>query len=101
MASILRGFKVTDVPAVTQDQLRNIPEINSDSSETVRKRVVESMQHQITRQSKSNSFLNPRELETTVNFEPGAEDFILAVLEKLKFSARAYHWVLRVSRYDC
>jgi len=56
------------------------------------------MQHQITRQGKSNSFLNPRKLETIVNFETGAEDFILAVLEKLKFSARAYHRILRVSR---
>jgi len=37
-------------------------------------------------------------LETAINFEPGAEDFILAVLEKLKFSARAYHRILRVSR---
>ena len=56
------------------------------------------MQHQITRQEKSDSLLNPKELETIVNFEPVAEDFILAVLEKLKISTRAYHRILRVSR---
>ncbi len=87
-----------DVPAMTQDQLRNIPDTSSESSETVRKRVVAAMQHQIETRGKCNSFLNPRELETAINFEPGAEDFILAVLEKLKFSARAYHRILRVSR---
>ena len=56
------------------------------------------MQHQIKLRGKCNSFLNPKELETAINFEKGAEDFILAVLEKLKFSARAYHRILRVSR---
>ena len=87
-----------DVPAMILDQLRNILDASSESSETFRKRVVEAMQHQITRQERSNSFLNPRELETTVNFKSSAEDFILAVLEKLKFSAKAYHQILRVSR---
>ncbi len=87
-----------DVPSMSQEELRNIPDAKSESSEKVRQRVIEAMQHQINTRGKCNSLLNPKELETAVNFEPGAEDFILAVLEKLKFSARAYHRILRVSR---
>lgn len=87
-----------DVPSMTQEELRNIPDDKSEPSETVRKRVISTMQHQIKTRGKCNSLLNPRELETAIDFEPGAEDFILAVLEKLKFSARAYHRILRVSR---
>lgn len=87
-----------DVPSMNREQLRNIPDTKAEASEIVRKRVVGAMNHQIKTRGKCNSLLNPRELETAVNFEPGAEDFILAVLEKLKFSARAYHRILRVSR---
>jgi len=87
-----------DVPAMTQEELKNTPDAKCESSEIVKKRVVETMAHQIKLRGKCNSFLNPKELEEMVNFEAGAEDFILAVLEKLKFSARAYHRILRVSR---
>jgi len=87
-----------DVPAMTQEELKSIPDARCESSATVKKRVVATMDLQIKLRGKCNSFLNPKELDEMVNFEPGAEDFILAVLEKLKFSARAYHRILRVSR---
>jgi len=87
-----------DVPSMSQEQLRNIPDTKAEASEVVRQRVVAAMEHQIKTRGKCNSLLNPKELETAINFEPGAEDFILAVLEKLKFSARAYHRILLVSR---
>jgi magnesium chelatase family protein len=87
-----------DVPAMTQEELKAIPDTSAESSEQVRARVVNAMQRQIAVRGKCNAALNPRELEKQVNFAPGAEDFILAVLEKLKFSARAYHRILRVSR---
>ena len=87
-----------DVPAMTQEELKNVPDAKCESSQIVKKRVVETMAHQIKLRGKCNAFLNPKELDEMVNFEAGAEDFILAVLEKLKFSARAYHRILRVSR---
>ncbi|MDQ7048969.1 MAG: YifB family Mg chelatase-like AAA ATPase [Enterobacterales bacterium] len=87
-----------DVPAMTQEQLKNKPDGRAESSAVVRQRVEQTANHQIQKNGKYNAFLNPKELETALNFEPGAEDFILAVLEKLKFSARAYHRILRVSR---
>lgn len=87
-----------DVPAMTQEQLKAIPDNNCESSQVVKKRVVAAMRHQLETRGKSNALLNAKELEQTINFEKGAEDFILAVLEKLKFSARAYHRILRVSR---
>lgn len=87
-----------DVPAMTQEELKAIPDEKSEPSENVRQRVINAVEHQIQARGKCNSMLNPRELEQVINFESGAEDFILAVLEKLKFSARAYHRILRVSR---
>ena len=87
-----------DVPAMSQEELKAIPDTGAEASEIVRQRVIEAMARQIKDRGKSNALLNPRELEQVVNFEDGAEDFILNVLEKLKFSARAYHRILRVSR---
>ncbi|TQV88203.1 YifB family Mg chelatase-like AAA ATPase [Aliikangiella coralliicola] len=87
-----------DVPAMTQSELRAIPDTSAESSEIVRERVITAMQRQMKNRQKCNALLNPRELEQEVNFAPGAEDFILGILEKLKFSARAYHRILRVSR---
>ncbi len=87
-----------DVPAMTQEQLKNTPDLKAESSAEVRKRVEKTVQYQMQQRGKCNAFLNPKELESAINFEQGAEDFILAVLEKLKFSARAYHRILRVSR---
>lgn len=87
-----------DVPAMTQEELKAIPDSRAESSEKVSKRVIKAMHRQIQVRGKCNAFLNPRELEKQINFEQGAEDFILTVLEKLKFSARAYHRILRVAR---
>jgi len=87
-----------DVPAITQTELKAIPDSNAEPSEVVRARVIKTLNRQIAERGKSNAFLNPRELEQMINFAKGAEDFILDVLEKLKFSARAYHRILRVSR---
>jgi len=87
-----------DVPAMTQEELKAIPDTGAEPSEVVRERVINAMARQLKDRGKSNALLNPRELEQVIDFEDGAEDFILAVLEKLKFSARAYHRILRVSR---
>ncbi len=87
-----------DVPAMSQEELKMIPDASAESSSIVRKRVINAMQKQLKDRGKSNALLNPKELENMINFESGAEDFILQVLEKLKFSARAYHRILRVSR---
>ncbi len=87
-----------DVPAINREALKVASDGNAESSQEVRTRVVSAMQHQIKHRGKANSLLNPRELEETINFAKGAEEFILSVLQKLKFSARAYHRILRVSR---
>ncbi|MET1255210.1 YifB family Mg chelatase-like AAA ATPase [Aliikangiella maris] len=87
-----------DVPAMTPNELKKAPVNNTESSSQVRKRVVHAMQKQLSRSGKSNALLTPHELEKVVNFASGAESFILSVLEKLRFSARAYHRILRVSR---
>ncbi len=87
-----------DVPAMTHGELKSMVDNKSEASCVVKERVFTAMQRQLKQRGKCNALLNPRELEQQLNFASGAEDFILGVLEKLKFSARAYHRILRVSR---
>jgi magnesium chelatase family protein len=87
-----------DVPAIKHESLKVDSELKAESSQQVRERVVTAMKHQFKQRGKPNALLSPRELEKTINFASGAEEFILGVLQKLKFSARAYHRILRVSR---
>jgi magnesium chelatase family protein len=87
-----------DVPMLTQKELKSTSSTHSESSQVVKDRVEKVIRHQITTRGKCNAFLNPKELDENIKFERDAEDFILSVLEKLKFSARVYHRILRVSR---
>jgi len=87
-----------DVPAMSQEELKAIPDDRCESSEIVKKRVLTAVKRQVELRGKYNAMLNPKELEQQINFAPEAENFILNILEKLRFSARAYHRILRVSR---
>ena len=85
-----------EVPRLSRDDLQR-PE-NSDSSETVRNRVIASRERQQARQGKANRFLGNKEIEKYCLLSPTDEALIAQVMEKFKLSARAYHRILKVSR---
>jgi magnesium chelatase family protein len=70
----------------------------SESTVTVRDRVVAARQRQIARAQKSNGALLPREIDRDVRLDAAARDLMEKAMVRLALSARAYHRVLRVAR---
>ncbi len=85
-----------EVPRLSRQDLQR-PE-HSDSSETVRKRVIVARERQQLRQEKANRFLSNKQIEQYCQLSPQDEVLIAQVLEKFKLSARAYHRILKVAR---
>ncbi|MCK5813823.1 MAG: YifB family Mg chelatase-like AAA ATPase [Cocleimonas sp.] len=85
-----------EVPRLSREDLQR-PE-NSESSKTIRKRVINAREMQLTRQGKANRFLGNKEIEQYCKLSPQDEVLIAQVLEKFKLSARAYHRILKVAR---
>lgn len=70
----------------------------SESSATVRARVIEARERQQSRQGKPNAHLGPGELDAAVAATPAARQLLEHAAERLAFSARSVHRTLRVSR---
>ena len=85
-----------EVPRLSRQDLQR-PE-HSDSSETVRNRVVIARERQQARQGEANRFLANKQIEQYCQLSPKDEVLIAQVLEKFKLSARAYHRILKVAR---
>ncbi|HSW14212.1 MAG TPA: YifB family Mg chelatase-like AAA ATPase [Solimonas sp.] len=86
------------VPRVEQATLTAAQPTASESSATVRARVVAARQRQLQRQGKPNARLGPKELDQHCLVEPAARTLLEAAMQRLSLSARAYHRVLKVAR---
>ncbi len=69
-----------------------------ESSEIVRKRVIESQQLQFERCGVLNSRLKPSEIKTHCQLSANEQALLNSAMQKLKLSARSYHRILRVAR---
>ncbi|MDD7804542.1 MAG: YifB family Mg chelatase-like AAA ATPase [Endozoicomonas sp. (ex Botrylloides leachii)] len=69
-----------------------------ESSETIQQQVIQVRALQIKRQGKPNSQLNADELQTVCALGKPEQQFIYKVSEKLAYSSRAIHRILRVAR---
>jgi magnesium chelatase family protein len=85
-----------DVPRVPQGVLDS--GVESESSKTVRARVVEARRMQFERQGCANAYLAVRDLENTAGVERAARQLLSDAIDRLGLSARAYHRVLKVAR---
>lgn len=70
----------------------------SESSELVRQRVVRARSIQLERQGCENARLDGPLLEQVCQIADQDLQFLLDAMERLKFSARAYHRIMRVGR---
>jgi magnesium chelatase family protein len=70
----------------------------SESSSVVRARVYQAWKRQFKRQGKVNNDLNNKELDTVAQIEKSAMEFLEQAMEKLGFSARSFHRLLKVAR---
>lgn len=85
-----------DVPPLSIHELQNKAQV--ENSATVRKRVVEAHQQQISRQNKSNFALSPQELEQYATLDMTAQKMMEVAQQRMNLSARSYHRILRVAR---
>ena len=85
-----------DVPRVPQGALDT--GAASESSATVRARVIAARRLQLERQGCANAFLAARDVEATVNVERAARQLLSDAIDRLGLSARAFHRVLKVAR---
>jgi magnesium chelatase family protein len=69
-----------------------------ESSHTIQQRVISARQRQLDRSGKSNSLLNPKEVESFCRPDHLGIQLIQEAIRKLGLSARAYHRILKVAR---
>jgi magnesium chelatase family protein len=85
-----------EVAAMAPGALRQDGE--GEPSKQVAQRVAKAYQRQFTRQGKSNQRLSAPEIDQACHLDQAGERLLLDVMEKLHWSARAYHRVLKVAR---
>ncbi len=84
------------VPATSADTL--LGAANGESSATIALRVTVARQRQCERQGKANALLDVADIERHCHPDTAAAALLRAAIEKLDWSARAYHRVLKVAR---
>ena len=85
-----------DVPPLSAQDLQT--QLPSETSTTVRARVLAAYQFQLSRQGFSNQQLSPQQLEQYAVLSSDSQKMLALAQQRLNLSARAYHRVLRVAR---
>lgn len=86
-----------EVPRISTIELLTRQQ-ESESSRTIRARVIKGHQYQFRRQQKNNAWLSHKELWRYCGLDHAARQFLYKAVEQLNLSARACHKVLRVAR---
>lgn len=86
-----------EVPAQAGDVLTR-KSLNSESSQTVRERVLRARELQFQRSGKANRDLSGDELEAVCKLNEQSRVLLESAMNRLGLSARAFHRVLRVAR---
>lgn len=87
-----------EVTKLSPAMLSLIDQQQGESSATVKARVMDAQQRQITRQGKCNALLSASELAQYTQLLPSAEKILQQVMEKFNFSARVYHRLIKIAR---
>lgn len=87
-----------EVPSLPPSMLTLAENQISESTETVRERVLAAREYQLRRQNKYNAELTPRELNQHCHLEADALQLLNQVMVKFDLSARAYHRIVKVAR---
>ena len=87
-----------DVPRVPKEQLRQQLSDEMETSQDVRKRVVEARKLQLKRQHKPNAFMSNKEIEQFCPLRNECEKLLDKAFDQLHLSARGYHRTLKLAR---
>jgi magnesium chelatase family protein len=85
-----------DVPALKPEELSHHQP--SESSASMRERVMLARERQMQRQGKPNAALGPLEISTVCLLGETASHLMQTAVQKFSLSARSYHRILKVSR---
>lgn len=85
-----------EVPRLPRKDLQSAA--NGESSEIVRERVIAARMRQMQRQDKNNRSLTNQDLERVCVLGDSDSQLIAHAMDKFRFSARAYHRILKVAR---
>ncbi|WP_154716258.1 YifB family Mg chelatase-like AAA ATPase [Sterolibacterium denitrificans] len=85
-----------EVPALSDDELQS--RASSESSATVRQRVMAARERQLERQGKTNALLGSAEIDAYCTPDAAGSHLLRQAISRLSLSARAYHRVLKVAR---
>ena len=79
----------------TEEMLSTAP---GEASAVIAQRVVSARERQLARQQKANARLSVQEIDAWCQPEAAAESLLRTAIDRLNWSARAYHRVLRLAR---
>lgn len=85
-----------EVPVIEHQEL--FSQVEGETSKSIKQRVVQARQKQIDRQNKPNSQLQGQEIETHCVLDDACLKLMQQTMDKLAWSARACHRVLKVAR---
>jgi magnesium chelatase family protein len=85
-----------EVPALPEADLTS--QAAGEQSETVRARVEQARQRQLSRQGKANFLLTTLEIDEFCTTDVKGQALLKQAISKLDLSARAYHRILKVAR---
>ena len=84
------------VPALSHDEL--IQHGEGEASAAIRSRVERAHDAQLTRQGKSNNDLGAADIDRYCSPDQAGQQLLQSAMQKMNWSARAYHRVLKVAR---
>lgn len=87
-----------DVPKLASAELYSMQNETSESSEEIKRRVLQARQMQINRAGKCNAQLNSNEIEQHCRLTREDRLFLQTSVENLGLSMRAFHRVIKVAR---
>ena len=84
------------VAALTTEEL--LSTAPGEASAVIAQRVASARERQLVRQQKANARLSVQEIDAWCQPEVAAESLLRTAIDRLNWSARAYHRVLRLAR---
>ncbi|MEA3404927.1 MAG: YifB family Mg chelatase-like AAA ATPase [Pseudomonadota bacterium] len=87
-----------EVPPVDIDSLQKTRDPLAENSETVRARVVQIRNRQMSRQGCLNSELSPSQIAELIQLDEISQALLKNAVDKMGISARSYHRILRIAR---
>jgi magnesium chelatase family protein len=75
-----------------------LKQADGEASKSIQLRVERAFERQLARQGKANNLLSTKELDRYCQPDAAGEQLLRTAMQKLNWSARAYHRVLKVAR---